>query len=94
MKAFYENITRFSLTKRTFTVMRLDGRSFSKFCKRFKKPFDDDFVRMMNESAKYVAENVQGCKIGFVQSDEITVVMTDFDEINTSRWFDGVIQKI
>lgn len=94
MKNFYENITRFSLTKRTFTVMRLDGRSFSKFCKRFKKPFDDDFVRMMNESAKYVAENVQGCKIGFVQSDEMTFILTDFDDISTTAWFDGNIQKM
>jgi len=90
----YENITNYKLPKRTFTIIRLDGRSFSKFCKRFKKPFDEDFVRIMNETAKYVAENIQGCKFGFVQSDEITLVLTDFDELKTTAWFDGRIQKI
>jgi tRNA(His) guanylyltransferase len=90
----YESITNYKLPKRTFTIIRLDGRSFSKFCKRFKKPFDDDFVRMMNESAKYVAENAQGCKMAFVQSDEITLVLTDFDELTTKAWYDGRIQKI
>jgi tRNA(His) 5'-end guanylyltransferase len=90
----YESITNYKLPKRTFTIIRLDGKSFSKFCKRFKKPFDDDFVRMMNETAKYVAENAQGCKIAFVQSDEITLILTDFDELTTKAWYDGRIQKI
>lgn len=94
MKNNYEDITRIKLPRRTFTIIRLDGRSFSKFCKRFKKPFDDDFVRMMNETAKYLCENIQGCKIGFVQSDEISLVLTDFDELSTTPWFDGTIQKI
>jgi len=94
MKGNYEDITRIKLPRRTFTIIRLDGRSFSKFCKRFKKPFDDDFVRMMNETAKYLCENIQGCKIGFVQSDEISLVLTDFDELSTTPWFDGTIQKI
>jgi len=90
----YEESTRYVLPLRTYTLIRVDGRSFKNFTKKFKRPFDDNFVNMMNQTAIALCEEVQGSKIGFVQSDEITVVMTDFDEINTSRWFDGVIQKI
>ena len=90
----YEETTRYVLPPRCFTFIRVDGKSFSNFTKKFKRPFDDNFVNMMNQSAIALCEGAQGCKIGFVQSDEITVVLTDFEEINTGRWFDGVIQKI
>jgi len=90
----YEEVTRGKLPPRTYTLIRVDGRSFSKFTKKFKRPFDDDFVNMMNQTAIALCEEAQGCKIGFVQSDEISIIMTDFDDINTSSWFDGIVQKI
>lgn len=90
----YEEVTRGKLPPRTYTLMRVDGRAFHTFTKKFKRPFDDDFVNMMNQSAVTLCSEVQGAKIGFVQSDEISVVMTDFDDINTTSWFDGVVQKI
>ena len=42
----------------------------------------------------YLCENIQGCKIGYTQSDEISLLLTDFDETLTEAWFDGNIQKI
>lgn len=90
----YEEVTRGKLPPRTYTLMRVDGRAFHTFTKKFKRPFDDDFVNMMNQSAVALCSEVQGAKLGFVQSDEISVVMTDFDDINTTSWFDGVVQKI
>jgi len=90
----YEEVTRGKLPIRTYTLVRVDGRSFKNFTKKFERPFDDDFVNMMNQSALALCEEVQGCKIGYVQSDEISIIMTDFDDVNTSSWFDGVVQKI
>ena len=90
----YEEVTRGKLPPRTYTLIRADGRSFSNFTKKFKRPFDDDFVNMMNQTAIALCEEIQGCKIGYVQSDEISIIMTDFDNDNTSSWFDGVVQKI
>jgi tRNA(His) 5'-end guanylyltransferase len=87
----YEEVTRGKLPPRTYTLMRVDGRSFHTFTKKFKRPFDDDFVNMMNQSAIALCSEVQGAKIGYVQSDEISVIMTDFDDINTIPWFDGVV---
>lgn len=90
----YEEVTRGKLPPRTYTLIRADGRSFSNFTKKFKRPFDDDFVNMMNQTAIALCEEIQGCKIGYVQSDEISIIMTDFDNDNTSSWFDDVVQKV
>jgi tRNA(His) 5'-end guanylyltransferase len=48
----------------------------------------------MDETTKFLCQNIQGAKIGYVQSDEISLVLTDFDDLNTSAWFDNNIQKI
>ena len=48
----------------------------------------------MNSTAEYLCKNIQGIKLGYVQSDEISLVLTDFDNLGTDAWFDGNIQKI
>ena len=59
-----------------YILVHVDGRSFSKNIKnKFKKPFDRAFIDMMNETAMYLCENVQGAKIAYVQSDEISLLL-------------------
>ncbi len=94
MKEFYENRTRILLPRRTYTIIRIDGRSFHQYCKRLNKPFDAGLIEDMNVTAEYLCKNIQGAKCGFVQSDEISILMTDFDTLQTDAWFDGNIQKI
>lgn len=94
MKSQYEHRTRYYLPRRTYTIIRLDGKAFHTYTKNLEKPFDAGFIDDMNETAKYLCENVQGCKFGYVQSDEISLLLTDFDTITTDSWFDGNIQKI
>jgi len=43
---------------------------------------------------KYLCENIQGCKLGYTQSDEITLLLTDYDTLTTNAWFDNNVQKI
>ena len=52
-----------------------------------KKPFDDDFIDIMNKTAKYLCENIQGCKLAYVQSDEISLILTDLETPLTDRFF-------
>lgn len=94
MKDFYENRTRYLLPRRTYTVIRIDGKAFHTYTKGLKRPFDELFMEDMNETAKYLCANIQGCKLGFVQSDEISLVLTDFDNLQTDAYFNGNIQKI
>lgn len=42
---------------------------------------------------KYLCENIQGCVLGYTQSDEITLVLVDYQKLDTCSWFDYNIQK-
>jgi tRNA(His) 5'-end guanylyltransferase len=94
MKEQYEQRTRTWLPRRTYTIIRLDGKAFHTFTRGMDKPYDVSFIEAMNETAKYLCANVQGCKMAYVQSDEISLLLTDFERITTDAWFDGQIQKI
>ena len=89
----YEYVTRTHLTKRTPVVIRVDGRAFHNFTKGFQRPFDRVFQRSMHLTMKYLCENIQGCVLGYQQSDEITLVLVDYKRINSCSWFDYNIQK-
>jgi len=93
MKNNYEEIYNLKFPRRTNLIIRLDGKNFSKYTKNLKKPFDMNFVSDMQKTTKYLCENIQGCKLGFVQSDEISLWLTDYDKIETNAWFDNKIQK-
>jgi tRNA(His) 5'-end guanylyltransferase len=94
MKENYENRTRIYLPRRTYTLLRIDGKAFHTYTKGFKRPFDEGFVNDMNQTAIYLCKNIQGAKFAFVASDEISILVTDFETPTTDMWFDGNIQKI
>jgi tRNA(His) guanylyltransferase len=94
IKEFYEDRTKQLLMRRTITILRLDGKGFSKFTKGLNKPFDDGFSEDMDLTAKFLCEEIQGAKFGYTQSDEITIVISDFDNQETSAWFDFSVQKM
>lgn len=90
----YERISRNYLTKRLPVIIRLDGKAFHTFTKGMKKPFDNILIETMQETAKSLCENIQGCKIAYTQSDEITLLLTDYEKIDTQGWFEYNIQKM
>lgn len=94
MKEFYEDRTRYTLMRRTYTIIRIDGKAFHTYTRGLQKPFDDRLMEDMDATAAYICQNIQGAKFAFVQSDEISVLITDFDEINTGAWFEGNLQKM
>ena len=93
-KNFYEQRSRTFLPRRTYTIIRIDGKAFHTYTKGLKRPFDLGFINDMNETAKYLCKNIQGAKFAFVQSDEISILLTDFEKLQTDAWFDGNVQKM
>lgn len=93
MKA-YENVSRTYMTRRTPVVLRIDGKAFHTFTRNFDRPFDMRLIRAMTAAAKAVAEQAQGFKVGYIQSDEASFVLTDYDTLTTSAWFDNNVQKM
>jgi tRNA(His) 5'-end guanylyltransferase len=94
IKTAYEDRSKTFLNRRTITIIRLDGKGFSKFTKGLNKPFDDGFSEDMDATALYLCENIQGAKFAYTQSDEISVVLCDFDNNETDAWFDYNVQKM
>ncbi len=94
MKEYYENRAKTYLTRRMPVIIRLDGKAFHTFTKGLKKPYDEIFHNTMNATMKYLCEHIQGCKLGYTQSDEITLLLTDDDTLDTDAWFDNNVQKI
>ena len=90
----YEKRNQYYLQKRTPVAIRVDGRSFHTFTKGFKRPFDDILMKSMQETAKYMCENIQGAKFAYVQSDEITIILTDYDTLETDCWFNYRTDKL
>lgn len=89
----YEYVTRTHLVNRCPVIIRIDGKAFHTFTRGFQKPFDEILVKAMQETMKYLCENIQGCVLGYTQSDEITLVLVDYKKIDSCAWFDYNIQK-
>lgn len=90
----YEAVPKHFLMRRQPAIMRLDGKAFHTFTRGFNKPFDHTFMSAMQETMKFLCENVQGCVIGYTQSDEITLVLCDYQTLDTDAWFGYNVQKM
>ena len=94
MKTFYEQIPKTKLMRRCPVAIRIDGKAFHTFTRGFQKPFDEVLIKSMQETMKYLCENIQGCVLGYTQSDEITLILVDYKKLTSSAWFDYEVQKI
>ena len=90
----YESVSKSSLVRRMPVIIRLDGCHFHTFTRGFDKPFDEVLTKTMKETMLYLCQNIQGCVLGYTQSDEITLVLCDYKTLNTNAWFDNEVQKM
>ena len=94
MKTFYEAIPKTYLMRRTPVAIRIDGKAFHTFTRGFQKPFDEVFGNAMVRTMEHLCRNIQGCVFGYTQSDEITLILIDYQTLNTCAWFDYKVQKM
>jgi tRNA(His) 5'-end guanylyltransferase len=94
MKEYYENIPKTKLMRRCPVILRIDGKAFHTFTRGFQKPFDEVLIKTMQETMKYLCENIQGCVLGYTQSDEITLILVDYKKFTSQAWFDYEVQKM
>ena len=94
MKEYYEAIPKVRLMRRTPVAIRIDGKAFHTFTRGFAKPFDERLGNAMVRTMQHLCQNIQGCVFGYTQSDEITLLLVDYQTFETDAWFDYEIQKI
>jgi tRNA(His) 5'-end guanylyltransferase len=90
----YEAISDYRLISKLPVILRLDGRAFHTYTRNLDKPYDSDFRELMSFTMKTLCEEISGAKIAYTQSDEISILLTDCDNINTEAWFGNRIQKL
>ena len=90
----YENVTRAHLVRRMPVIIRIDGKAFHSFTRGFEKPFDKILMNTMQDTMKYLCENIQGCVLGYTQSDEISLLLIDYQTLTSDAWFDNTVQKM
>ena len=90
----YEAVPKNFLMRKNPVIIRLDGKAFHTFTRGFEKPFDKIIETAMTETMLYLCKNIQGCVLGYTQSDEITLVLCDYQKIDTDAWFEYNVQKM
>lgn len=90
----YENCFRLKIPKKSNVMIRIDGKSFHTFTRKCDRPFDVKLSDAMINTMKSLCEEISGAKFGFTQSDEISILLSDRNDILTQPWFDNNLQKI
>ena len=90
----YEKVANYKLTKKVPIILRLDGKSFHLLCKHRNKPFDEEITTAMQLTLIDLCKNIQGVMCGYTQSDEVTLVLSDYARPETSAYFDYRVQKL
>lgn len=90
----YEEETRLKLPRKTYSVIRVDGRAFHTWTKGLERPYSPAMMNAMAAATKALCEEVSGSILGYTQSDEISILCQDFVGKHTEPWFGGVVQKI
>lgn len=90
----YEAASNYRLTPNSCVFIRVDGKAFHTFTRGMARPFDHRLMRTMVEAAVETARGMQGFKLGYVQSDEATFLLTDFDTHDTAGWFGYEVNKL
>lgn len=90
----YETVPKTRLSRRIPVAIRIDGKAFHTFTRGFNKPFDEVLISAMQNTMRYLCKNIQGCVLGYTQSDEITLILVDYKQLNSDAWFDYEVQKM
>jgi tRNA(His) guanylyltransferase len=93
MKA-YESVSKTRLVPKMPVIARFDGKAFHTLTRRLKKPYDPQFQGAMWAAAVALCEEIQGAKLAYVQSDEISVLLVDYASYKSQPWFDYEVQKM
>jgi len=92
----YENVSQYRLIKHLPTIIRIDGKAFHSYTKKaeFDYPFCDKLHDTMVDTMESLFNNIQNAVFAYTQSDEISILLKDYPDLNTEQWFDGKCQKI
>lgn len=98
----YESTTQTHLLRRTPVIIRIDGKAFHTFTKCLptydeslkQGPYSVKMQQVMAFTCKVLFQKIQNVQLIYSQSDEISILLKDWDTHETQQWFDGNLQKL
>lgn len=90
----YERAFEGVLPGRIPVIIRLDGKAFHALTRGTEKPFDDSVIQAMNTAMLALCEEVQGTVLAYTQSDEISLLLHNYQNQDSQPWFGNEIQKM
>lgn len=90
----YESVSNYKLTPKSPLFIRIDGKAFHTFTRGLKKPYSQILIDTMAHAACETSKNMMGLKLAYVQSDEATFMLTDYDTYETQGWFGYELNKV
>jgi len=94
MKDRFEDRARFYLPRRSFVIIRVDGKAFHTYTRGCAKPFDGPLMRAIDYTAMAMCKEMMGSVFAYTQSDEISILLHDFAKQDSQAWFDYNVQKM
>lgn len=94
LKGEFESQTRLLLPRQTHTIIRLDGKAFHTYTRGLTRPFDARLHANLVDAAAFLCEQVSGAAFAYVQSDEVSLLVTDLAKPGTQPWYGGNVQKL
>ena len=82
------------LPERTPVVVRVDGKAFHTATRGLQKPVDERIRGAMRGTAVYLLANMQNAVMAYQQSDEISILMINYQGQFTQSWYGNKVQKI
>jgi len=96
----YEKAARIYMTPRMPLIIRVDGRAFHTYTRRVgwretgSDPWSGVIRDAMTDTARILMAQITGAKIAYIQSDEVSVLVTDYDKLSSEPWFGKSSQKM
>jgi tRNA(His) guanylyltransferase len=90
----YEQASEYYLTRRVPAIIRLDGSCFHTWTRGLGRPFDDNLRSCMEYAAYKTCKEIEGARFAYTQSDEITILLVDYQTVKTEAWFDYRVPKM
>ena len=91
----YEEAARTTFPRRLPLIVRVDGKAFSKYTAMLPgKPFDRNFISVMESVAIALCTEIQGAELAYAQSDEVSVLVHGYKKFDSQPYFGNQLQKI
>lgn len=94
IKSYYEDPARVLLPRKTWVIIRVDGKGFHTFTRGLERPYSRALADGLDAAAVFVAGQMAGFAMAYGQSDEYSFLLSDFGRDESRMWFDGSVQKI